>query len=79
MTNSLSASGRGQGFAADHTRPADTSNQTEVQEFKASIAELLELWIGRCRSPHTQRAYMQDVMGLIQFLEIPWPLNRFDY
>jgi site-specific recombinase XerD len=45
----------------------------KVQEFYASIAELFELWIGRRRSPHTQRAYRQDVMGLVQFLEIAWP------
>jgi site-specific recombinase XerD len=45
----------------------------KVREFYASIAELFELWIGRRRSPHTQRAYRQDVMGLVQFLEIGWP------
>jgi integrase/recombinase XerD len=45
----------------------------KVHEFYSSIAELFELWIGRRRSPHTQRAYRQDVMGLVQVLEISWP------
>lgn len=45
----------------------------KVQEFYSSIADLFELWIGRRRSPHTQRAYRQDVMGLVQFLGITWP------
>jgi site-specific recombinase XerD len=47
----------------------------KVKKFYASIAVLFELWIGRRRSPHTQRAYRQDVMGLIGFLEIPWPTD----
>lgn len=45
----------------------------KVQEFYGSIADLFELWIGRRRSPHTQRAYRQDVMGLVHFLGINWP------
>src|SRR5688572_3339427 len=49
------------------------SVKLKVQEFYGSLAELFEVWIGRRRSPHTQRAYRQDVMGLVQFLKIAWP------
>jgi site-specific recombinase XerD len=44
-----------------------------VEDFYGSIAELFEAWIRRRRSPHTQRAYRQDVMGLVQFLNLNWP------
>jgi site-specific recombinase XerD len=64
--------------AAESLPPILAGQQTpavkrKVQEFYGSIAELFGLWIGRRRSPHTQRAYQQDVMGLVQFLKIPWP------
>jgi site-specific recombinase XerD len=64
--------------AAESLPPILAGQQTpavkrKVQEFYASVAELSELWIGRRRSPHTQRAYRQDVMGLVQFLKIRWP------
>ena len=64
--------------AAKNVPPILAGQQTpavkhKVQEFYSSIAELFELWLGRRRSPHTQRAYRQDVMSLVQFLEISWP------
>lgn len=68
--------------AAESLPPILAGQQTpavkqKVREFYASIAELFELWIGRRHSPHTQRAYRQDVMGLVQFLEISWPTQSF--
>jgi integrase/recombinase XerD len=48
-----------------------------VEDFYGSIAELFEAWIRRRRSPHTQRAYRQDVMGLVQFLELDWPAESY--
>lgn len=48
-----------------------------VEDFYGSIAELFEAWIRRRRSPHTQRAYRQDVMGLVQFLDLDWSTESY--
>jgi hypothetical protein len=45
----------------------------KVEQFYYSIADIFEAWIARRRSPHTQRAYRQDVMSLVEFLGIEWP------
>jgi integrase/recombinase XerD len=44
-----------------------------VNQFYASIAEIFEAWIARRKSPHTKRAYRQDVLSLVKFLKIRWP------
>src|ERR1700736_3709280 len=44
-----------------------------VHQFYLSIAEIFEAWIARRKSPHTRRAYRQDVMSLVRFLNIAWP------
>jgi site-specific recombinase XerD len=44
-----------------------------VEPFYYSIADIFEAWINRRKSPHTQRAYRQDVMSLVAFLGIEWP------
>src|SRR6267378_2680211 len=48
-----------------------------TEEFYGSIAGLLEAWIRRRRSPHTQRAYRQDVMSLVQFLDLDWSTESY--
>jgi site-specific recombinase XerD len=53
------------------------SAKKRTEEFYGSIAEIFETWIRRRRSPHTQRAYRQDVMGLVDFLKLPWPRESF--
>lgn len=44
-----------------------------VERFYISIAEIFESWVTRRNSPHTQRAYREDVMAFIRFLEVDWP------
>src|SRR5260370_30829046 len=63
-------------------RPIQAGSVTQVkkkrtEEFYGSIAEMFEAWIKRRRSPHTQRAYRQDVMGLMAFLNLRWPKGSF--
>jgi len=38
-----------------------------------SVAELFEAWVARRRSPHTRRAYRQDVTCFINFMRLEWP------
>src|SRR4051794_21618942 len=44
-----------------------------VKHFYFSIADLFERWVERRTSPHTRRAYRQDVNAFILFLGINWP------
>jgi integrase/recombinase XerC len=44
-----------------------------VEKFYASVAELFEAWVAHRRSPHTQRAYRQDVNCFIRFMRLEWP------
>src|SRR5437762_2386387 len=44
-----------------------------VEEFFFSVASLLEAWVARRQSPHTQRAYREDVMAFVKFMDIDWP------
>ena len=44
-----------------------------VEKFYASVADLFEAWVARRRSPHTQRAYRQDVTSFINFMQLEWP------
>ena len=47
--------------------------QKRVEQFYFSVASIFESWVARRRSLHTQRAYREDVMGLVKFLGIAWP------
>ncbi|MEM1225390.1 MAG: tyrosine-type recombinase/integrase [Planctomycetota bacterium] len=47
--------------------------QTRVERFYLSLEEMLERWITRRQSPHTQRAYRQDIESLFKFLPLLWP------
>jgi len=44
-----------------------------VEEFYNSVEQIFESWVKRRNSPHTQRAYRQDVMSFIRFCRIGWP------
>ena len=44
-----------------------------VENFYASVADQFEAWVGRRKSPHTQRAYHQDVECFIKFMAFEWP------
>jgi len=50
-----------------------TKMVNRVERFYFSIGEILELWLKRRPSEHTQRAYRQDVMALIDYLGFDWP------
>jgi len=47
--------------------------QAQLEEFAANVATLFELWIHRRESPHTQRAYRDDVMAFVKFRRWTWP------
>jgi len=44
-----------------------------VEKFYGSVADLFEVWVSRRRSPHTRRAYRQDVTCFINFMRLEWP------
>ena len=44
-----------------------------VEQFFFSVASIFESWVARRHSPHTQRAYREDVMSFAKFMEIAWP------
>src|ERR1035438_8207450 len=44
-----------------------------VEQFFFSVASIFESWVARRQSPHTQRAYREDVMTFVKFLGIAWP------
>ena len=46
-----------------------------VESFYLSVAEIFERWVERRASPHTRRAYRQDVMTFVRHLGIVWPTN----
>lgn len=45
----------------------------QTTEFYLSVAVLFEQWVQRRPSPHTQRAYRQDAVAFIRFLDRTWP------
>lgn len=52
--------------------------EEKVRRFVLAVPELLERWISRRASPHTQRAYRQDLFTFIRYAEIPWPGEATD-
>jgi len=53
------------------TMPGQVRERTV--KFFLSVADIFESWVARRTSPHTQRAYRQDVMAFIAFMRICWP------
>jgi site-specific recombinase XerD len=49
-----------------------------VEQFYFSVASCFESWVKRRQSPHTQRAYREDVMAFVRFLEIAWPEKSWE-
>ncbi len=47
--------------------------EEKLQRFLDNVPEMLERWISRRASPHTQRAYRQDLFTFIHFAGIDWP------
>ncbi len=47
--------------------------EQRVQHFILNLPEMLERWISRRSSPHTQRAYRQDLFTFIGYEGLRWP------
>ena len=47
--------------------------EAQVRSFYQSVAQIFDRWVTRRSSAHTQRAYRQDVLSFIEFIEISWP------
>ena len=47
--------------------------KARVREFYSSVAGIFESWVARRHSPHTQRAYREDVMTFVRFMGLAWP------
>src|SRR5262249_5041833 len=48
--------------------------EEQVRQFIFSVAAIYETWLGRRSSPHTRRAYDQDVMNFARgYLKLNWP------
>ena len=45
----------------------------QAQRFLYSIADIFAAWVTRRKSKHTQRAYREDVMSFVRFMQISWP------
>jgi site-specific recombinase XerD len=52
--------------------------EERVRRFVIGLPEMLERWISRRASPHTQRAYRQDLFTFIDFAGIAWPAEATD-
>lgn len=53
--------------------------EAQVQRFFFSVAELYESWLNRRASPHTRRAYDQDVMTFVRgYLRLSWPKQAYE-
>src|SRR5579862_4753900 len=55
---------------AGNTTPA---MRNRVEGFFSSVASIFESWVCRRQSPHTQRAYREDVMAFVKFMGLTWP------
>ena len=49
-----------------------------VEQFYSSVADIFEAWVKRRKSPHTQRAYREDVMSFVRFVGIEWPQHSIE-
>ena len=47
--------------------------RASLADFVATVADIFERWVTRRESPHTQRAYRQDVMAFVRHLGLAWP------
>lgn len=49
------------------------SVERRVREFYNSVAAIFETWVSRRESAHTQKAYRQEVMTFVRFMDWNWP------
>ena len=62
-------------LAGRHTAAVEAQGRS----FYLSVGDIFEIWVTRRSNKHTQRAYRQDVMDFVRFLELRWPedANQF--
>lgn len=53
--------------------------RARVEEFYSSVAVLFESWVNRRESPHTRRAYREDVMTFVRFMGWEWPRDSLEF
>lgn len=47
--------------------------RAQAESFFSNVATIFEAWVSRRESPHTQRAYRDDVMTFVRFMGWRWP------
>src|SRR5580700_9806123 len=74
MTTQLARRGNGSGDLPPILAGAATpAVRKRVEQFFFSVAILFESWVTRRQSPHTQRAYREDIMSFVKFMGMRWP------
>jgi len=74
MSNPLPApSGAPAGLPAVLAGHSTPGLERRVGQFYRSVPAIFAAWVARRPSPHTQRAYRQDVLAFVRFLHLAWP------
>src|ERR1022692_1926368 len=73
MTTQLATKENGPGLPPILAGNLTPDVRRRVEQFYFSVASCFEAWVSRRQSPHTQRAYREDVMAFVKFMEIDWP------
>jgi integrase/recombinase XerC len=47
--------------------------RVQVESFYSNVSAIFDAWVTRRESPHTQRAYRDDVMTFVHFMGWRWP------
>src|ERR1039458_10312341 len=69
----LATKGRSAGLPAILIGTQTPAVRRRVESFFFSIASCFEAWVSRRQSPHTQRAYREDIMAFVKFMGLTWP------
>src|ERR1039457_7354231 len=73
MTTQLATKENGPGLPPILAGNLTPDVRRRVEQFYFSVASCFRAWVSRRQSPHTQRAYREDVMAFVRFMEIDWP------
>lgn len=73
MGNELVVSGRAELLPPILSGGETSAVRKRVEQFFSSVADIFERWVTRRTSPHTQRAYREDVMSFVKFVDWEWP------
>src|ERR1035441_7262307 len=69
----LATKGRQAGLPAILIGTQTPAVRQRVESFFFSVASCFDAWVSRRQSPHTQRAYREDVMSFVKFMGLTWP------